>query len=133
MIEKKIHSVDFTNPYENSIERNPEILETVESNYKIIRRVYQHIYTDIADIFFEYIHSLDLDEIQGLDKEIKSNGWGVKNLLDIGKAMELLSVFQTFHQNTARLPLTNVLLIVPEGDVPDGEEKINMKNLYEMF
>lgn len=133
MIEKKIHSVDFTNPYENSIERNPEILETVESNCKIIRRVYQHIYTDIADIFFEYIHSLDLDEIQGLDKEIKSNGWGVKNLLDIGKAMELLSVFQTFHQNTARLPLTNGLLIVPEGDVPDGEEKINMKNLYEMF
>ena len=61
MIEKKIHSVDFTNPYENSIERKPEILETVESNYKIIRRVYQHIYTDIADIFFEYIHSLDLD------------------------------------------------------------------------
>lgn len=133
MIEKKIHSVDFTNPYENSIERNPEILETVESNYKIIRRVYQHIYTDIADIFFEYMHSLDLDEIQGLDKEIKSNGWGVKNLLDIKKAMELLSVFQTFHQNTARLPLTNGLLIVPEGDVPDGEEKINMKNLYEMF
>ena len=133
MIEKKIHSVDFTNPYENSIERNPEILETVESNYKIIRRVYKHIYTDIADIFFEYIHSLDLDEIQGLDKEIKSNGWGVKNLFDIGKAMELLSVFQTFHQNTARLPLTNGLLIVPEGDVPDGEEKINMKNLYEMF
>ena len=31
------------------------------------------------------------------------------------------------------LPLTNGLLIVPDGEVPDGEEKINRKNLYEMF
>ena len=25
------------------------------------------------------------------------------------------------------------MLIVPYGDVPEGEEKINLKNLYEMF
>ena len=31
------------------------------------------------------------------------------------------------------LPLTNGLLIVPDGEVPDGEEEINLKNLYEMF
>ena len=30
-------------------------------------------------------------------------------------------------------PLINGLLIVPDGEVPEGEEKINLKNLYEIF
>ena len=62
-MEKIIHAVEFKNPYENSIEKKPEIVETVENNYRIIIRVYQHLYADIADIFFEYIHTLDPDEI----------------------------------------------------------------------
>ena len=45
-----------------------------------MKRVYQGPYLDIADIFFKYVHSLDLDEIQELDQGIKSNGWGVKNV-----------------------------------------------------
>ena len=69
LIEKIIHSVEFKNPYENSIEKKPKIIETVENNWKIILRVYQHLYSDITD----------------------------------------------------------------DGDVPEGEEKINFKNLYEMF
>ena len=36
--------------------------------------VYQKIFTDIADIFFEYIHSLDADEVQQLDDDLKSKG-----------------------------------------------------------
>ena len=40
LVEKIIHSVEFSNPYENSIKKKPEIIETVESNYRIIRRVY---------------------------------------------------------------------------------------------
>ena len=71
---KILDSVEFENPYENSIEKKPEITETVESNYQIIRRVYQHLYADIADIFFEYIHHLNPDEIQQLNDNIKSNG-----------------------------------------------------------
>ena len=47
--------------------------------------------------------------------------------------MELLSTFQLFNHNNGRLPLTNGLLIVPDDDVPGGEDKINLKNLYEMF
>ena len=47
--------------------------------------------------------------------------------------MELLSTFQLFYHNNGRLPLTNGLLIVPDDEVPEGEEKINLKNLYEMF
>ena len=51
----------------------------VESNYRILTRLYQHIYSDIAHIyFFEYIHSyIDPDEIHQLDEDIKTNGWFV--------------------------------------------------------
>ena len=31
------------------------------------------------------------------------------------------------------MPLTNGFLIVPDGEVPEGEEKTNLKNLFEMF
>ena len=108
-------------------------MDTVESNYSVIRRVYQHLYSDIADIFFEYIHCLDPDKIQELNEEIKASGWGIKNILEIDNALELLSNFQLFFYNTGRFPLSNKLLIVPVDDVPDREEKINMKNLYELF
>ena len=73
-MEKIIHSVEFQNPYENSIEKKPEIIGTVEKNYKIIRRVYQYLYTEVADIFLGYIHSLDSNELQQLDDDIKRNG-----------------------------------------------------------
>ena len=56
------------------------MIDIVESNYRIIRWVYQHLYADIADISFEYIHSLDPDEIQQLDKDVKTNEWGVIDL-----------------------------------------------------
>ena len=32
-----------------------------------------------------------------------------------------------------KLPLTNGLLVVPDGETPEGTEKINLKLLYEMF
>ena len=66
LVEKIIHGVEFSNPYENWIKKKPEIIETIENNYRIIIRVYQCLYSDVADIFFEYIHSLNPDEIQQL-------------------------------------------------------------------
>ena len=133
LVEKILHSVEFENPYENSIEKKPEIIETVESNYRIIRRIYQHLYAEIADIFFEYIHHLDPDEIQQLNDDIKSNGWGVTDLLEIDNSLELLSTFQLSYDNTGRLPLTNGLMILPDGEVPEREKKVNFKSLYKLF
>ena len=40
---------------------------------------------------------------------------------------------QLFYYLNGRLPLTNGLLIVPAGEGANGEEKINLKNLYEML
>ena len=38
-----------------------------------------------------------------------------------------------FYYFDGRLPLTNGLLIVPDREVPEYTEKINVKFLYEMF
>lgn len=81
-------------------------------------------------IFFQI--RLVMMNFQELDDDIKANGWSVIPLLDIENAYELLTIFQMFYLN-GRLPLTNGLLVVPNGKVPEGSEKINLKNLYEMF
>ena len=63
LVEKIISGDKFNNPYQNSIEKNPEIIKTVESNYKISRSVYQFVFADVTNIFIEYIYLLDQDEI----------------------------------------------------------------------
>ena len=98
--------------------------------------MYQHLYADIADIFIEYIRSLDADEIQELDEDLKTNGWDAKTLLEIENSLELLSAFQLFCYLNGRLPLTNVLLVVllvPDSEVSNGKVKESLKSLYEMF
>ena len=96
-------------------------------------RVYQTLFIDGVDTFIEYIHSLNPNEIQELDDELKANGWGVKSLLDVESSYELLSVFEMFYYLNGRFPLTNGLLIVLDGEVPEDTEKVNLKILYEMF
>ena len=133
LVEKIIHSVEFQNPYTNSVEQKPEIIDIVETNYKIARHVYQYLYLDIADLFQEFFRSLPPQDIQDMDDDIKSNEWGVRNILDIENSPELLNIFQTFYHTTGRLPLSNGHLIVPDGDAPAGENKVNMKSLSDMF
>ena len=45
----------------------------------------------------------------------------------------LLTIFQIFYYLNGRLPFTNGLIIVLDGEVPEGMGKINLKNLYSMF
>ena len=46
------------------LKKKPYIIETVEKHYKIMIRVYQYLFTEVADIFLGYIYSLDSNEIQ---------------------------------------------------------------------
>ena len=112
--------------------KNTQVIDTVEKNYKISRRIYQSLFAD-ADSFIEFIHSLDVDEIQELYDDLKGNGWGVRSLLEIENANELLTAFQMICYLNGILSLTNGLLIVPDEEVPEGTEKINLKILYEML
>ena len=71
--------------------------------------------------------------MQQLVNDIKNNGRGVINLLEIDNSLELLSAFQLFYHNNGRFPLKNRLLTVLDDERPEAEEKINLKNLHEMF
>ena len=45
----------------------------IEKNYRLFRRVYQSLFVDPADIFIQYIYSLEPEEIKQLDDDIKTN------------------------------------------------------------
>ena len=68
-----------------------------------------------------------------LDADIRINRWGIKSLLEVENAYELLTVFEMFYRLDGRFPLTNGLLIVPDGEVPEGDNKRILNQLYEMF
>ena len=52
LVEKIIYGVEFTNPYATSIEQKPDINDTVESNYRLIRRVITSTFSLILLKFF---------------------------------------------------------------------------------
>ena len=43
------------------------------------------------------------------------------------------NLFQDFYTATGRLPTFNGLLVVPDGDAQSRENKVNMKQLYDLF
>ena len=109
-------------------------MRTIESNYKVARIVYQNLYYDIAIFFFEYIESTDVFERQDIEEDMKVNGWGsVEKISEVKDSMGMLNLFQDFYTVTGRLPRFNGLLVLPDGDVQPGENKINMKQLYDLF
>ena len=55
----------------NSIEQKPEIINNVETNYKIAGRICQDLYIDVGDLFQEFIRSLPPQDIQAMDDDIK--------------------------------------------------------------
>ena len=42
LTEKLIDGVEFNSSYNLNLGKKPEIIETVESDYRVARRVYQH-------------------------------------------------------------------------------------------
>ena len=72
-------------------------------------------------------------QLQDMDNDIKANGWGIKNITDVNNAEDFMTIFQSFYQLTGCLPLSNGLLVIPDGNPPSGEDRVNMKILYEMF
>ena len=105
----------------------------IEKNYRVCRRVYQALFYEITETFIQYVNSLAPDEIEQLYADLKANGWGVKSIVDIEECIELLKLFQLFYYFHGRLPLTNGLLLSPDGETSGGFKIISFKNLCEMF
>ena len=55
LIEKIIHGIEFKNLYETDSENKPEILSTIERNYKIARRVYPQLHNDTSELFLQIL------------------------------------------------------------------------------
>ena len=89
LIEKTIHDVEFENPYLIEIEKKPEIIETVKSNYRVARRVYQQLYLEVSELFADFIRSIDPLNLQ----DIKTNGWGIKKTTDVNNAEDFMTIF----------------------------------------
>ena len=132
MLEKIIHGVEFENLYSTDSQRKPEIMSTIEGNYRIARRVYQQLHIDTAELFADFIRSLSSFGLQDMDEDIRANGWGIKEINEVSDAQELMKIFQGFYTLTGRLLLSNGFLVVPDGDAPPGE-KLNMKHVYGLF
>ena len=47
--------------------------------------------------------------------------------------MRMSNLFQDFYTAAGRLPTFNGLLVVPDGDAQPGENKVNMKQLHDLF
>ena len=76
LAEKLIQGVEFESDYENSLEKKTLDVETMEGNYKVARRVYQQLFYDIAELFQEYVQSIDLYEQQDIEEDLKNARWG---------------------------------------------------------
>ena len=91
----------------------------------------------MADTFIQCINTLDLEEIEQLNNDLKANGLGgggggaVKSVVETEDSVALLCIFQRYYYYNRRLPLTNV--IIPDGETQPGLEKIFLNSLYEMF
>ena len=57
----------------------------------------------------------------------------MQSITETQDAHDLLTIFQMFYYLNGRLPFTNGLVVAPDGEIPEGMEKINLKNLCSMF
>ena len=111
------------------------ILENIESNFKISRRIYAILYQDICHAFQELLQFLDFDEIQALNLNIQANGGGMLLIENYADPTELLQVFDLFYYMNGRFLFTTGLLPIPDGDFPAfvGDQKISIKKLCKQF
>ena len=50
----------------------------------------------------------------------------LKKIAEVNNGEDFIVIFQNFYQLTGCLPLSNGLLVVPDGDAPPGEDRVNM-------
>ena len=115
------------------MEKEPEITEIVESNYRVARRVYHHLWVDISELLAEFIQSVPTLDLHDMDEDIKINVSEIKAITDVENSLDLINIFQTFYQITGRLPFSDGLLVVLDCEPPPGEDSVNMNSLYDMF
>ena len=114
---------------------NKKILQQIETNGKVCRRVCGMLYYDVAENFKSYLISLDFVEIKAPYNDIKANSRGLLPTEWYKNAVELLKSFNIFYFINRRFTYKIGLLSVPDVHAPSFVQgkKISMKDLYECF
>ena len=92
--------------------------------------MHNEIYSKIAENFFEYVKSLDIEEI---DAHFVSSG--LNSIQNIDSVRELIMLLDFFYFINGGFPKTAAHTFIPRADLSlevNGEE-INIKKLYEKF
>ena len=92
----------------------------IAKNFRIFRQADQTLFYEIAKTFIEYLNTLTAYEIEQLDADLRSSGWWIISIVEIEDLIELLRLFQLFYYRSGRLPLTNGVLPIPDGETPDS-------------
>ena len=73
-------------------------------------------------------------EQHDIGEDMRIYWWGsLEKISEIQDSMRMLNLFQDFYPTTGRLPTFKGLLVVPDGDAQPGENKVNMKQLSDLF
>ena len=107
-------------PLQKKKKKKKIIKKIIKNNYKVARRVYGSIYTNIAEKFKIYIISLKRDEIDEIENDFRVNGNSLLSVRDTGSATELFNLFAMFYYINGRLPYTDGHLFVPNREIPLG-------------
>ena len=100
-------------------------------NYKILRRVHDDLYKDVAESFKYYFDNLNETDLDEIEADMVSSG--LNSPKNVQNARELLMLFDYFYFINERFPTTNEHTFVPRAKLPlevNGEE-LNIKKLYE--
>ena len=107
----------------------------MKHSYKVARRVYSSICTNIAEQFKIYLNSLSPDEIDENENNFSTNGNDLPSVWDNESAIDLFDFFAIFYYIHGSLPYAAGLRFVPDGETPAGiqVEKLNLKKLFAKF
>ena len=60
--------------------KESKMIKAMETNYKVLRRVYDSIYSNLAKNFQPYLFCLDFSEQGEIENDININGPGITNI-----------------------------------------------------
>ena len=84
------------NDFKLKTKKDSGLLKKIEKKYRVARRAYDSIYQSATDNFLPYVNSLDLDEINEFNEDIRLYGLGMLNVNEQTFACSLLEAFDFF-------------------------------------
>ena len=88
------------------MKKDTKMIKAMETNYKVLRRVHDSIYSNAADNVHPYLFSLDFPEKNETENDININGPGIATIREKLCVNSLLNSFDLFYYTNGRFPFT---------------------------